>query len=162
MRTALSNHRYHQAFSVARRSLFSSMKNMLVIQPDVQEALDSKKPVVALESTIVAHGMPFPENLELARAVEDILRSKVSSLWNPLSRCLVLIFLPGNQLYCDFRFHMLYNGRMDFLRASFLPPLPSGMASAVLGCPQKNLKILPRQGRKDEQKSVLLETSHCC
>ncbi len=50
----------------------------LKVQPEVQTALDAGKPVVALESTIVAHGMPFPENLELAQEVENILRRKVN------------------------------------------------------------------------------------
>jgi pseudouridine-5'-phosphate glycosidase len=49
----------------------------LNIQPEVEQAIEAGRPVVALESTIVAHGMPFPENLELAREVENILRSKV-------------------------------------------------------------------------------------
>ena len=34
------------------------------VLPEVSEALESGKPVVALESTIVAHGMPYPENLQ--------------------------------------------------------------------------------------------------
>ena len=35
---------------------------LLQISPEVQEALNSKKPIVALESTIISHGMPFPQN----------------------------------------------------------------------------------------------------
>lgn len=35
-------------------------------------------PVVALESTIITHGMPFPQNLETALAVENIIRKEVS------------------------------------------------------------------------------------
>jgi pseudouridine-5'-phosphate glycosidase len=45
----------------------------LTIQDNIQQALVEGKPVVALESTIVAHGMPFPQNLQLALEVEDIL-----------------------------------------------------------------------------------------
>ena len=41
----------------------------------VRRALDEKRPVVALESTIIAHGMPYPQNVETARAVEDIVRA---------------------------------------------------------------------------------------
>jgi pseudouridylate synthase len=37
---------------------------------DVRQALDARRPVVALESTIIAHGMPYPQNVETARAVE--------------------------------------------------------------------------------------------
>ena len=45
----------------------------------VEEALKNDEPVVALESTIVAHGMPYPQNLDTAQSVEAIVRSKVSS-----------------------------------------------------------------------------------
>ncbi len=51
-------------------------KNYLDILPEVQEALDSGKPVVALESTIISHGMPYPRNVETARNVEQIIRDK--------------------------------------------------------------------------------------
>jgi pseudouridylate synthase len=48
---------------------------MLVISSaEIQSAISSGKPVVALESTIIAHGMPFPQNLEMAREVETIVR----------------------------------------------------------------------------------------
>lgn len=46
------------------------------IHPEVQEALSHKKPVVALETTIVTHGMPQPTNLETAQAVESIVRAQ--------------------------------------------------------------------------------------
>ena len=46
------------------------------IQEDVLDALDQKKPIVALESTIITHGMPFPENVEMARSVEDEIRAR--------------------------------------------------------------------------------------
>jgi len=48
----------------------------LKIHPEVANALRNKDPVVALESTIVAHGMPYPQNYEVALEVEDILRNK--------------------------------------------------------------------------------------
>lgn len=41
---------------------------------EIRKAVVSGAPVVALESTIIAHGMPFPQNLEMAREVEDVLR----------------------------------------------------------------------------------------
>lgn len=50
------------------------MKEFLKIHPEVQEALNSRKPVVALESTIIAHGMPYPKNVETALAVEQVIR----------------------------------------------------------------------------------------
>lgn len=46
----------------------------LSFTPEVRRALDEERPVVALESTIIAHGMPYPQNVETARAVEDIVR----------------------------------------------------------------------------------------
>ena len=46
----------------------------LNISEEVQEALASSRPVVALESTIVAHGMPYPQNLETAKHLESIIR----------------------------------------------------------------------------------------
>jgi pseudouridine-5'-phosphate glycosidase len=44
-----------------------------MLSPAVQEALDQNRPVVALESTIISHGLPYPENLALARDVEAII-----------------------------------------------------------------------------------------
>ena len=46
----------------------------LSFTPEVREALDAGRPVVALESTIITHGMPFPKNLEMARDVEAAIR----------------------------------------------------------------------------------------
>ena len=51
------------------------MKNpYLDILPEVAEALEAGKPVVALESTIISHGMPYPQNVETALNVEKIIR----------------------------------------------------------------------------------------
>ncbi|WP_304616140.1 pseudouridine-5'-phosphate glycosidase [Paracoccus sp. (in: a-proteobacteria)] len=46
----------------------------LTYSPDVAEALAAGRPVVALESTIITHGMPWPQNLEMARKVEAVIR----------------------------------------------------------------------------------------
>ena len=51
-----------------------SLKKHLVVSPEVQDALDNNKPVVALESTIISHGMPYPKNVETALQVEQIIR----------------------------------------------------------------------------------------
>ncbi|KAJ1654119.1 hypothetical protein IWQ61_005892 [Dispira simplex] len=48
------------------------------IEPEVQQALEQGQPVVALESTIITHGMPFPENLRMAQTVERIVRDQGS------------------------------------------------------------------------------------
>ena len=45
----------------------------LRIRPDIAAAISAGRPVVALESTIISHGMPFPANLETAREVEAII-----------------------------------------------------------------------------------------
>lgn len=49
-------------------------KDYLEINSEVKEALENGKPVVALESTIIAHGMPYPKNVETAIAVEEVIR----------------------------------------------------------------------------------------
>ena len=52
------------------------MNKHLDLSPEVAEALAQGGPVVALESTIISHGMPYPQNVETALAVEDILRQR--------------------------------------------------------------------------------------
>ena len=51
-------------------------KDLIKIHPDVQRALNQNKPVVALESTIISHGLPRPRNYEAAQEFEQILRDK--------------------------------------------------------------------------------------
>ncbi|WP_136656900.1 pseudouridine-5'-phosphate glycosidase [Nitratireductor sp. XY-223] len=48
----------------------------LAYSTEVRAALDARRPVVALESTIITHGMPWPDNLEMAREVEAIIRAE--------------------------------------------------------------------------------------
>ena len=49
-------------------------KDYLDVNPEVAKALSEGLPVVALESTIIAHGMPYPKNVETALAVEEVIR----------------------------------------------------------------------------------------
>lgn len=49
-------------------------RNYMDIKPEVEKALEEGTPVVALESTIISHGMPYPKNVETALAVEDVIR----------------------------------------------------------------------------------------
>ncbi|MFD4835051.1 pseudouridine-5'-phosphate glycosidase [Streptomyces uncialis] len=49
---------------------------VLVVSKDVREALEARRPVVALESTIIAHGLPAPRNLRVARGLEDDVRAR--------------------------------------------------------------------------------------
>lgn len=50
------------------------MNQYVVTSQEVKEALENGKPVVALESTIISHGMPYPKNVETALRVEEIIR----------------------------------------------------------------------------------------
>lgn len=52
------------------------MHHLIQIQPEVQTALTEGRPVVALESTIIAHGMPYPLNVQTALEVEAIVREQ--------------------------------------------------------------------------------------
>lgn len=52
------------------------MNTFLDINPEVSHALATHQPVVALESTIISHGMPWPENAETAKKVEQLIRDQ--------------------------------------------------------------------------------------
>ncbi|MGW6026061.1 pseudouridine-5'-phosphate glycosidase [Streptomyces sp. NPDC055099] len=49
---------------------------MLVVSDEVQTAVANRRPVVALESTIIAHGLPRPRNLQVARELEEVVREE--------------------------------------------------------------------------------------
>tara|TARA_B000000477_G_scaffold3899_2_gene3536 strand:- start:23 stop:937 length:915 start_codon:yes stop_codon:yes gene_type:complete len=51
------------------------LSDYLEIHPDVENAIKNSEPVVALESTIISHGMPYPKNVETALMVEETVRS---------------------------------------------------------------------------------------
>lgn len=51
------------------------LNSYLDVHPEVENALNSKQPIVALESTIISHGMPYPKNIETALMVEDTVRA---------------------------------------------------------------------------------------
>ncbi len=58
-------------------SILTAMSQLtFTTSPEVAEALKSGKPIVALESTIISHGLPRPSNLTVAREVEEIVRSR--------------------------------------------------------------------------------------
>ena len=52
----------------------NALENYLQISPEVQYALHHHLPIVALESTIISHGMPYPKNVETALQCESIIR----------------------------------------------------------------------------------------
>src|SRR5271156_3749099 len=51
-----------------------SAADLLIFSPEVAAARAGKRPIVALESTIITHGMPYPMNIETARSVEEAVR----------------------------------------------------------------------------------------
>lgn len=55
---------------------FSMSFALLDVRPPVADALLARRPVVALESTLIAHGLPWPANVETARAAEDAVRAE--------------------------------------------------------------------------------------
>lgn len=52
------------------------MKDLIKLSTEVAHALKAGAPIVALESTIITHGMPYPANLEMARGVESLIRAE--------------------------------------------------------------------------------------
>ncbi|EFC45503.1 predicted protein [Naegleria gruberi] len=58
----------------AKKNSFDDYLVKAKIHPEVKEALAQNKAVVALESTIISHGMPYPKNIETAKRVEDQIR----------------------------------------------------------------------------------------
>lgn len=53
---------------------FDHLKKYLEFSDEVKKAMEENKPIVALESTIISHGMPYPQNVETAKACEEIIR----------------------------------------------------------------------------------------
>ncbi|MGO1712599.1 MAG: pseudouridine-5'-phosphate glycosidase, partial [Senegalia sp. (in: firmicutes)] len=54
------------------------LNKYIEIKEEVKKALEENKAVVSLESTIISHGMPYPQNVETARKVEEIVRENGS------------------------------------------------------------------------------------
>src|SRR6478609_8809627 len=48
----------------------------VTLHPEVLSAVEQRAPIVALESTIISHGMPFPQNVEMATEVETLVRAE--------------------------------------------------------------------------------------
>ena len=53
-----------------------SAADLIEFSPEIAAARAAKKPIVALESTILTHGMPFPRNVETAKSVEEAVRAQ--------------------------------------------------------------------------------------
>src|SRR5262249_15513476 len=65
----------HHQMLPALRSTGLDVTSLLTIRDDVREALAAEEPVVGLESTIISHGFPYPDNLRLALQVEETVRA---------------------------------------------------------------------------------------
>jgi pseudouridine-5'-phosphate glycosidase/pseudouridine kinase len=84
--SALSTHRWSRLYlckrrlgvpSNGQRRLGSSNASYeLVVEPEVQRAIAAGLPIVALESTVITHGLPWPQNLEMAKLVEGAVRER--------------------------------------------------------------------------------------
>lgn len=48
------------------------------VAPEVKHALNERKPVIALESALITHGLPYPKNVETALEMERVIKSHVS------------------------------------------------------------------------------------
>lgn len=51
------------------------MQQLLQFNPEIKQALQAKQPIVAIESSFISHGMPYPENLETANLIEQVIRN---------------------------------------------------------------------------------------
>lgn len=67
---------YDGTFIIPKLMNKDLLKEYMDILPEVQHALDHQLPIVALESTIISHGMPYPQNVETAKQVESIVRAQ--------------------------------------------------------------------------------------
>lgn len=74
-RSSSDNSRWSSSTSSYQSSSPSS-SSILKVLPEVSDAISNGKPVVALESTILAHGLPYPENIELAHELSTIIRDR--------------------------------------------------------------------------------------
>jgi pseudouridine-5'-phosphate glycosidase len=60
------------------RGRMNEQSPYLKLSDEVQTALQEQRPIVALESTVIAHGLPYPANVEVARAMEEVIRNEGS------------------------------------------------------------------------------------
>lgn len=65
-------------YSSQIRKFSKQINSFIDVNPEIEYALKTNQSVVALESTIITHGMPFPQNLQTATDVEKEVRKEVS------------------------------------------------------------------------------------
>ncbi|GFG39483.1 hypothetical protein Cfor_12442, partial [Coptotermes formosanus] len=78
MQVKLAHFLRNRVYVYLSRCSVSSLNysNCIDVSPEVSKALRSHNPVVALESTIISHGMPYPQNLQTALQVEEVIRKQ--------------------------------------------------------------------------------------
>ena len=57
------------------KKFLNKNKHLVKCSREVLKALDSKIPLVALESSIISHGMPYPQSLKMAKEIEETIRN---------------------------------------------------------------------------------------
>ena len=73
-----------------------SQRNKIIVAPEVSQALASHKPIVALESTVIAYGLPYPHNLETALVPSAVVGEKVDFIKEGVS---VTAMFYGDSIY---------------------------------------------------------------
>jgi hypothetical protein len=83
MKIKLAHFLRNRVYSYFPRLCFSSFNfnSCIDVSQEVTQALRRHRPVVALESTIISHGMPYPQNLQTALQVEEVIRNQVKGYW---------------------------------------------------------------------------------
>src|SRR6266567_2572145 len=61
--------------SSTKGKTMQQLPSYITLSDEVQSALQEQRPVVALESTVIAHGLPYPANVEVAQAMESTIRT---------------------------------------------------------------------------------------
>ena len=97
--------------STIQKLHFHTKSKSIVISDHVQNSLLNGEPIVALESTIITHGMPQPHNLNTAKKVESIIREKVCIMRKEKS------MRKGHLFVCLFIL-LLSKAHLDFLKDS--------------------------------------------
>jgi hypothetical protein len=111
---ALCGRLCHPNFKLAKLSRRLSNFNNIQISEEVRAALQDDNAVVALESTIITHGMPYPQNVKCALEVEAVVRAQVGyhtdisiSRWTQMQ--LYWEFpVPGQNLFLEIENKVIY------------------------------------------------------
>lgn len=91
--------RFRQHLVNRRRYSYKFRDYSLVFNNEVSAARKNDVPIVALESTIITHGMPYPDNLETALRVENVIREQVIMGKSSLTIIFTLLTLKPNLKY---------------------------------------------------------------